>query len=471
MILRAIPVLALMAAAAARPAGADVSLHPLFSDGAVLQRGTDVPVWGTAADGEAVTVRIQGKTASANTAGGRWRVVLSDLRAGGPFELTVSGANTIRIRDVHVGEVWVCAGQSNMALPLAACEEPQAAIAASANPQLRFFNVPMTGAREPLDTVPGSWQECGPATVSAFSGVAYYFGRDLQKALGVPVGLIHASVGGTPAETWMSRKTLESGAPAPAPPAGEAADGPLPLDAPSAYYNGMIAPLMPFAIRGVVWYQGESNCVRAYEYRFVFEALIRNWREDWKRGDFPFLFVQLASWDPGPQCGTVVAELRDSQLAVARKVRNTAMAVITDAGDAQDIHPKKKEPVGARLALAARAVAYGERIVYSGPLYKSMTMEKNGIRLAFDPLGGGLVARGGALTGFTAAGPDGAFVPATAEIRGDGVVVTAPGLSNPVAVRYGWANFPDGNLFNQEGLPASPFRTDDFRLPTQPTGQ
>jgi sialate O-acetylesterase len=305
--------------------------------------------------------------------------------------------------------------------------------------------------------------------VPDFSAVAYFFGRDLQSKLGVPVGMIHTSYGGTPAEAWTSRAALEANADLKSllasPPAGTQA-----FQRPTGLYNAMIHPLIPYAIKGAIWYQGESNAGRAYQYKTLFPTMIRNWRQDWGQGDFPFLFVQLAPFhkkvsQPGD---SQWAELREAQRLTLKQVPATAMAVITDVGDEDDIHPQKKEPVGQRLALAALALAYGKDVEYSGPAYAGMEVRGHEIWLRFDHVDGGLVAMGDALEGFTIAGADQKFHPATAEIRGDKVVVSSPEVSQPVAVRYGWADYPVVNLANRAGLLASPFATDDFPWITAP---
>jgi sialate O-acetylesterase len=493
------------------PAFAAVKPHALFSDGMVLQQGMKVPVWGTADEGEKVTVRFQSQEVTATAKDGKWMVRLASLKVGGPFEMTISGQNTLHFKNVFVGEVWICSGQSNMEWPVHASADAEITIAGSWNPLLRLFTVPKTAAGLPRHTVRGTWQECGPQTVPGFSAVAYFFGRELQKTRQVPVGLIHTSWGGTPAEAWTSTAALEAepalrylgerqahalaGYPKavdryiadlnrykeavlkaaaekrelPAPPTALTAPGRNPWGA-STLYNGMIASLIPYAIRGAIWYQGESNAGRAYEYRRLLPAMITNWRKDWGQGDFPFLIVQLAPFmkiEAEPK-ESQWAELREAQLLTSLRVPNTALAVITDVGNETDIHPKKKEPVGARLALAARAVAYGEKTVYSGPIYREMKVDGEQTSLSFQHTGSGLVAKGGPLVGFTIAGPDHKFVNAQAEIRDGKVVVWSPSVQQPVAVRYGWANYPVVNLWNREGLPASPFRTDDFPLLTQP---
>jgi sialate O-acetylesterase len=457
-------------------AHADVKVPALFTDGMVLQQGSDCHVWGTAAPGEKVMIELEQEDvgqAALVTAGedGKWNTKFPKLKAGGPYKLTIKGKNEITIKDVYVGDVWICSGQSNMEWPLRADAKAKQAIEDSKNPNIRLFTVKKTATDKPATDVPqskpdtkpadvhGRWQECNPDTVPNFAAVAYYFGRDLQKARNVPIGLIHTSWGGTAAEEWTSQRVLD---------ANPDHKGKHPRQ--TKLYNGMIAPLMPFAIKGVIWYQGESNAGRAALYRELFPLMIKNWRDDWKQGEFPFLFVQLAPWQKivtEPQ-ESAWAELREAQLLTSLKVPNTAMAVITDVGDEKDIHPRQKEPVGARLALAARALAYKEKIEYSGPVYDSKEIDGNKIVLSFKHLGKGLEMKGEALQGFTIAGEDQKFYNAKAEIKGDKVVVWCDKVEKPIAVRYGWANCPVINLWNKDGLPASPFRTDDFPMVTAP---
>jgi sialate O-acetylesterase len=490
---------------------AAVKPHALISDGMVLQQGMRVPIWGSADTCEKVTVRFQDQEVSTTAQDGKWMVHLEELKAGGPYELTITGKNSVQLKNVLVGEVWVCSGQSNMEWPVRLSADAEKTIAESSNPMIHLFIVPKTPAASPLHHVQGTWQTCGPATVGNFSAVGYFFGRDVQKARNVPVGLIHTSWGGTPAEAWTSQAALEA---EPAlkylaeRQAKAVAEYPKTIDkhiadvtrykekvskaaaegqdlaappvlpphparnphGPSTLYNGMIASIIPYAIRGAIWYQGESNAGRAYEYRTLLPAMIKNWRTDWKQGDFPFLIVQLAPFmkidtEPGE---SQWAELREAQLLTTVAVPKTAQAVIIDVGEEKDIHPRRKEPVGARLALAARALAYGENIVYSGPVYHEMKVDGNKVVLSFKHTGGGLVAKGGPLTGFTIAGKDRKFVKAEAEIQDDKVAVWSPKVAEPAAVRYGWSNYPVINLWNKDGLPASPFRTDDFPGLTQP---
>jgi sialate O-acetylesterase len=485
------------------PARADVTPNGLIGDGMVLQQGVKAPLWGTADDCEEVTVAFEGQEVKTTAKDGKWRVDLDPLTPGGPHELTIAGKNTIHVKNVLVGEVWICSGQSNMEWPVVASADAQKHIADSTNPKIRLFVVPHTSTAEPQTKVKGQWKECGPQTVRNFSAVAYFFGRDLNKALDVPVGLIETNWGGTACEAWTSPEALEAvpelkdlperdykaaltgylgrldgyraqvvkardagKKPPPPPQPPQISNDPNAF--PSSLSNGMIAPLIPYAIKGAIWYQGETNAGRAYEYRTLFPTMIRDWRARWHEGDFPFLFVQLAPFFAGDSNGVVWAELREAQLLTSQKVPNTAEAVITDVGEERDIHPKQKEPVGGRLALAAEALAYGKKVEYSGPVYEDMKVEGNKAILSFTHVGGGLEVKGGPLQGFTIAGPDHKFVKAEAEVRDGKVEVWSKEVEKPTAVRYGWVNFPVVNLFNKEGLPATPFRTDDEPLTTKP---
>jgi sialate O-acetylesterase len=463
---------------------AEVRLPRLLSDHMLLQRDVPVRIWGQADPGEQVTVRFldQNVRTQADTLG-RWKVFLQPLRAGGPFTLIIEGTNIITIQDVLVGEVWVASGQSNMAFSMRMLQKAEEEIAAANYPQIRLFHVGALTSGYPLDNVKGAWSWCTPDSVRRYSAVAYFFARHLHQKLGVPVGVILSAWGATPAQAWTSgpamtadpellvyaadwaklmdlypeaqaryQQQLKQPGTKPAPPIG-----PDNQRAPSVLYNAMIAPLTPYAIRGAIWYQGESNAGRAYAYRRLFQTLIQDWRRAWGLGDFPFLFVQLASFKVGPNVEW--AELREAQ-AMALQLRNTGMAVTVDIGDPVDVHPKNKQDVGLRLGLAARAIAYGEKLVYSGPVFRQLTGEGLSLRVWFDHTGGGLRARDGDLKGFTIAGEDGKFVLAEARIEKNTVVVSNPEIKEPAAARYAWADVPDCNLFNAEGLPAVPFRTD-----------
>lgn len=527
-------------------ARADVKLPSLISDGMVLQQGMQCPVWGWADNGEKVTVSFRGQDVSTVAKDGKWMVRLPVMKAGGPWSMTIAGKNTIKLENVFVGEVWVCSGQSNMEFVLRSAANADQAIAESANPMIHLFTVPKLKASAPVNDVrqgdgkPVQWVECGPSTSPYFSAVGYFFGRYLQQALKVPVGLIHTSWGGSPAEVWMSNGAI-AGDPEYAGlmtgtlkslgyywqslaslsntiPQVKAEDAKKLADArqkaremvaaaqsksdaekaaaetaarnlvsntqransdrenprrpwiPSELYNGMVAPLIPYGIKGAIWYQGESNAGRAYQYRRLYADMIRNWRKDWGEGDFPFICVQLAPYMQirDTPVESAWAELREAQLISTQILPNAGMAVITDVGDATNIHPTKKEPVGERLALAARHIAYGENIVFSGPSYDGMRVRRSNVFVRFKNVGSGLVARDGELKGFAIAGADRKFYWANAKIQGSQIVVSSPSVPRPVAVRYGWADCPVVNLWNKEGLPASPFRTDNFPGVTQP---
>ncbi|NOX96582.1 MAG: sialate O-acetylesterase [Nitrospirae bacterium] len=658
-------------------ASADVRLPALFSDNMVLQRQKPVHVWGTADPGERITVNLLDRKATATADdNGRWETTLASFPAGGPYQLTVRGKNTISLNNVMVGDVWIASGQSNMHMNLKRSFNAEQEIASAKNTNIRLFTVPyLTSTKEEPDVV-GNWVVCSPQTVPDFSAAAYFFGRKLQEELKVPIGLIHASRGGTPAELWISREGLEAN---PAlkedvqkqvlskekykealgkyvlsitefmkktfpraevntlaagwqksefddstwpeiklPSTLEDSSAKLDIDGiiwfrktiylpdvnkrekpilslgmiddfdvtyvngklvgytgpetikpwkvkrnyiinpgilktgrnviavrltdlgqsggfvgqakdlrlvyrggkerkqlslagnwkyaievktivdtlkrprmlvnqknyrpPNILFNAMIHPLLPYPIRGVIWYQGESNTGRAYAYRTLFPALIRDWRARWGQGDFPFYFVQLANFfrhQPGkpipaeafptePQDSTW-AELREAQLITLLTVPKTGMAVTIDIGEANNIHPRNKQDVGKRLALIALAREYGKDIIYSGPIYASMKREGKEIRLTFKHLGSGLVTKDGEdLKGFAIAGKDCKFAWAKARIEGPSVVVWNDKVPDPIAVRYAWGNSPTCNLFNEEGLPASPFRTDDWQGKTQP---
>lgn len=630
-------------------AGAEMPfVHPLFSDHMVLQRGIENPVWGWTTPGAVVTVTLQGQTVTTTAAeDGKWVAKLPPLVTGGPWQMDIGGPQKVAIKDVLVGEVWICSGQSNMEWPVAASNESEKEIKAAAYPRLRLFTVPKRISGEPEKTVAAAWQNCTPETIGSFSAVGYYFGRELLKQLDVPVGLIHSSWGGTIAEAWVSADALQTmddfkgpvaaiqqqfaaardgvefeqqmakwwadndpgskegaawsavdvpaegwqnmalpahwenaGLPdfdgvvwfrkvveVPAELAGKAATlelgniddrddtwlngqrvggmevwnagrsyavaagalqagknviavrvldtgggggiyGPaeamqlvvpvqegvasevvIPLTGEWQYrvgvalgsmspvpqrpgsnpnqvtvlYNGMIAPLVPYGVRGAIWYQGESNAGRARQYRTLLPTLINDWRARFTAPDFAFHIVQLANFmevqNSPVQPGW--AELREAQALTAKNDPRVGLAVITDIGDAADIHPRNKQDVGKRLALQALAITYGRRdIVAAGPEFAEAKFEGGKAIVRFTSIGAGLKAKGGELKGFAIAGADKNFVWGKAEINGDTVIVSAPEVAEPVAVRYNWANNPIGNLFNAENLPAAPFRSD-----------
>jgi sialate O-acetylesterase len=480
----------------------------------VLQQGRQVAIWGTADPGEQVTVTLadQKQMATADSTG-PWKVRVGPFKAGGPIDLTVAGKNTVTFHNVMVGEVWVCSGQSNMEFALwnhgifGGAKNTEQEVAASNYPLLRLFLVKRAVAGKPQTDVQGHWVVSSPVTAGDFSAVGYFFGRDLHRALKVPVGMIASSWGGTEAEAWTNNEALSADPElkvvadswqqriADFPHALEQytqkldeweksaeqaeAEGKIALSLPdppkdprshpwrdSGLWNAMMAPLTPYAIAGAIWYQGESNAEFAYQYRKVFPTMIQQWRNSWGEGDFPFLFVQLANYVPAGQAPDQWAVLRESQdktLALPK----TGMAVAIDIGESYDIHPKNKQEVGRRLALAAEGIAYGRKIEYMGPSYKSLHAEEGNLRLRFTHVGGGLVAHGEQLTGFEVAGEDQQFYPAEAKIEGAEVVLSSAKVAKPVAARYAWANDPKCNLYNKAGLPAPPFRTDDWTVTTQ----
>ena len=626
----------------------NINLPILFSDNMVLQRDKNIPVWGTAEPGGNVFVEIAGQKKSTEVSeDGKWQINFPPMPAGGPYELTILGQDTIICKNVMVGEVWLCSGQSNMEMAVKSCNNYNEEVANADYPNIRLFQVKQTTSNQPLDTIIcDGWEECSPKTIPDFSSVAYFFGRKLFNELGITIGLIHSSWGGTPAEAWTSAEALKAmpdfrdevkiiesilpehkqsmedyeaevklrdekivtgdagfnnGQPIwnnpnldvqgwktmnlptkwenagypdldgkmwfrkeinlPASMTGTDlvlhlgpvndiditwfngikignssgasklreykipkslvktgknvivvnvhdignsggiwgnADqmfienrigvkilisgewlckigfdamvlGPKPNNPndpniPSVLFNSMIHPLVPYGIRGTIWYQGESNASRAYQYQTLFPNMIKDWRTQWNQDDFPFLFVQLANY---MQLQTESrddewAELREAQLKTL-SLPNTGMAVTIDIGDALDIHPKNKQEVGRRLALNALAKVYGKEIPYSGPIYQSMKIEENKIRLQFSNTDKGLKTNGSDKPiGFAIAGDDKKFVWAEAEIEDNEVVVWNSKIKNPVAVRYAWASNPVCNLFNKAGLPASPFRTDNW---------
>jgi sialate O-acetylesterase len=477
-------------------AHADVTLPSVLAEHMVVQRGLPVHVWGAAAPREGVSVTFRGETRSTSADDlGRWSLYLSPGEAGGPFQMTVKATNTISLNDVLVGDVWVASGQSNMEFPMKALTNADAEIAAAEYPKIRIFRVEHRPSDFPrFDVEAKTWVACNPESVTDSSAVAYYFARDIQRRMNIPIGLVQSFWGGTPAESWTSLRALSADASLmpvfaarsqvaekrkydllllqqeesdfqraveqaksdgkPAPSRSWHPD--FAAWAPAALYNGMIAPLTPFGIRGVIWYQGEANSgpERAPLYARLFQTLIHDWRSAWGEGDFPFLFVQIANWNTAPE--DLWPEVRDAQRH-ALELQNTGMAVTIDIGDPDDIHPKNKLDVGLRLALAARAITYGEKIEWSGPVFRQVTTEEHSLRVWFSHANG-LAAKGAALTGFEIAGIDGKYSPADAKIDGTSVIVSSAAVQTPVSVRYGWAANPNCNLFNKEGLPASPFK-------------
>ena len=460
-----------------------IILPEIFSDHMVLQQQTEAPIWGKATPNKDVKLTSSWDKQTYTTvsnADGDWTIKVKTPVAGGPYSISISDGKELVLKDILIGEVWICSGQSNMEMPFSSewggeVLNHENEIASANYPSIRLLHIQKTTATKPesdVKTVSNGWQVCSPATVPEFSSVGYFFGRELHAKLNIPIGLINTSWGGTIAEAWTSSESLEL-----MPDFRNALQAIKEQDANAAaprnrnnpnrttvLHNAMIHPLIPYAFQGAIWYQGESNADRAYQYRDLFPLMIHDWRTKWKR-DFPFYFVQLANYmkrETEPQ-ESRWAELREAQLQTLR-LKNTGMAVTIDIGDADDIHPKNKQDVGKRLAYIAEANIYRLPVAFSGPIYDGFTIEGNKIRIKFKYSESGLKTKDGkALTGFAIAGPDHQFLWATAVIEGNDVVVGSPDITFPVAVRYGWANNPDCNLYNGANLPASPFRTDDWR--------
>ncbi|HUA66806.1 MAG TPA: sialate O-acetylesterase [Alphaproteobacteria bacterium] len=505
--------LSLFAAIAfSRDARADIRLPRVFGSHMVLQRDKPIIIWGWANPGETVTVQLgqESRSAQAN-ARGEWKVSLPAMGAGGPFTLTVSGSSTVTFDDVMVGEVWLCSGQSNMEFGMGNVTNSAEEIAAADHPGIRLLLVQHSWLAQPTNDIDGTWKVCTPQSVTeggwnGFSAVAYFFGRELNQKLGVPIGLIESDWGGTRIESWtppegfamvpalkdeykrveagdphnpvhqrLLRQTLdqydqwlaaareamtaETAVPA-APKYPEELQGPQGLQEATALYNGMIHPLAPLAMRGAIWYQGEANEPEGMKYFERMKALIGGWRKVWDEGEFPFYFVQIAPYDYGDNPQNL-ARLWEAQTLAANKIPNAGMAVVNDVGNLKNIHPTNKQDVGHRLALLALARTYGQSgLVDSGPTLKSMKIEGNTIRIKFDYVGSGLASRDGQpLNDFEIIDANnGGFVKADAKIDGDSVVLSAPGVSNPVAMRFAWSGVDEPNLMNREGLPAGAFR-------------
>ncbi len=441
---------------------ADVTLPAIFGNGMVLQQKEEVTIWGWAKAMEEVKVSTswdgkETKVAASNQ--GAWSVKVNTPAAGGPYTLTIQGLNTIRLNDVLVGEVWLCSGQSNMEWSAAmGIDNGQEEVKKANHPNIRFFTVAHRTAETKQIDLQGSWEASTPETMIDFSAVAYFFGRELQENLNVPIGLINSSWGGTPAEVWMNPRVVEENKEF-AEAAGRIGEMPWAPREPGVTYNTMIAPLIPFRIAGVIWYQGETNTVMPENYEQLFPALIKNWRSEWQF-NFPFYYVQIAPHKYGREQEGVL--LRDAQRK-SLSTPNTGMVVLNDIGNIRDIHPRNKLVVGKRLAALALSQTYGkDGIAFSGPLFKEMKKEGNKLRLIFDYAEEGLVAREKEITQFEIAGEDRKFVRAKARIEGNTIVVQAKQVKAPVAVRSGWSNTSEPELFNKAGLPASSFRTDNW---------
>lgn len=504
-------------------ARADIRLPALFSDGLVFQQGKPLSVWGWAAPDEDVSVQFAGQTRAARAdLDGKWRVILDPMPANAtPQEMKVTGKNSLTLKNLLIGEVWICSGQSNMQWTVSQAANPQQEIEAANFTQIRMFNVERATAMSPADDVKGSWKEANPGNVGQFSAVGYFFGRHLHQVLKVPVGLINTSWGGTRVEAWTSRESLEErpcaaqmlsdwdgirqswdaaaenskyevakaewqaqvqkikkdNASLPADKQVQPPPAPRPPDDPSktphhpaVLFNAMVAPLIPYSIQGAVWYQGESNQKRAFQYQELLPNMINDWRTRWN-SEFSFYIVQLAAFGNNlpvtklPGLPDTWAELQEAQYLTSITLPRCGLVVTNDIGEEKDIHPKNKQEVGRRLALWALAHDYGRtNTVFSGPMLGNAVVEGGRVRIQFDHVGGGLKTRdGGELKHFQIAGQDQKWAWAEAKIEGSEIVVSSSAVPSPVGVRYAWAAWPEGaNLINAEGLPASCFRTDEF---------
>ncbi|MBT6156665.1 MAG: 9-O-acetylesterase [Planctomycetaceae bacterium] len=448
---------------------ADVKLPVVFGDNMVLQRNEAVPVWGWDDAGAEVTVTLgKSKVSAKADKTGKWMVKLPAMKAGGPHKMTVAGSSTVNVKNILFGEVWLCSGQSNMEWRVRQSTNAKEEIAAAKHPNIRHIKIPHRPSdKEETDVPSDGWQVCSPQTVGEFTGVGYFFGRHLQQELDVPIGLIGSNWGGTRIEPWTPPEGFKQ-----VPALKEIADnlddfptknakGVINHQSSLALYNGMISPLVPYAIRGAIWYQGESNRKDGLLYEQKMLALIKGWRTIWNKPELPFYFVQIAPYQYGNDAPGELPVLWEAQTNVL-SLPHTGMAVVTDVGNLKNIHPANKQDAGKRLALWALAKDYGQKeLVYSGPLYKGMKTEGKKIRVYFDHVGSGLAARDGkALDSFTIAGQDGKFFEATATIDENTIVVSSPDVSEPKAVRFGWHKLANPNLMNKNGLPASPFRSD-----------
>lgn len=471
---------ALFAGLFSGPLRAEVHLPAIFSDHMVLQRGEPVAVWGWADPEEEVVVSVGVEDSKKTVADedGKWIVMLEPMPAGGPMKMVVEGENRLEIGHVQIGEVWLCSGQSNMAWTVGRSQHAREEIAQSENPRLVMFTVGRQTATEPAEDVEGRWQPASPETVGGFSATAYFFGRKLQQELGVPIGLLHSSWGGTAVEAWTDRTRQESKKFAPIHEPWQDADGNPKMaknqNRPGNLYDGMIAPLVPYGIRGAIWYQGERNSYDAKSrlYGMQLKTMIRNWREAFAQGDFPFGIVQLPEFmepqtAPSETTGWVVIREEMARVADDPELATVGLAVTLGGGEAGDIHPKNKQLVGRRLARWALTEVYGKDMLAGGPVLEAQEMQDGKIVLTFDRVGEGLESLDGeALEGFAIAGEDRIFHPAEAEMVGpDRVALSSPQVEKPVAVRYAWAPNPTWSLINSEKLPARPFRTDDWDEP------
>lgn len=484
---------------------AQVKLPALVSDNMVLQQNTKVNLWGWASPNEKINIQLGWSNLPVNVtadAEGNWKTTVETPKGGETaYDIIIEASNKITLKNILIGEVWLCSGQSNMFFPVGREEGTwktgvknyEEEVKNAVFPNIRLFTVALNASAKPLEDVTGSWKICSPESIKTFSAVAYFFGRDLYQKLNVPIGLLSTSWGGTKAEAWTAQNVLEEdvaflpilqedaknekvyqekleayylaltneriASAANAPKSQLKKPKKEPNKTSYVLYNAMLHPLVNYTIKGAIWYQGESNSGKAYLYRSLFPTMVKSWRKEWKQGEFPFYYVQIT-----PHKGQN-AEIREAQLMSLKTIPNSGMVVTTDVGDAQNIHPIDKQAVGYRLALIARAKTYGEnKLVYSGPIFNHMKIKKQKAQLFFDYADSGLKKTGDTLKEFEIAGNDQVFYPAEAKIEGKTIIVTSPKVKEPAAVRFAWKAVPEPNLFNNENLPASPFRTDEWVL-------
>lgn len=482
---------------------AQVKLPALVSDNMVLQQNAKVNLWGWASPDEKINIQLGWQNTPIEivaNSDGNWKVVVDTPQGSEKaYTIQIEGTNKIVLNNILIGEVWICSGQSNMFFPVGKEEGTwktgvknyEQEVVNANYPTIRVFTVLTNASPKPLDDVTGSWAACSPNTIKTFSAVAYFFGRDLYQNLKIPIGLISSSWGGTKAEAWTSQTVLEGNTDFLPILEEDAKNEKLYQEKLETYYlnlknerlannndlsktelkkpkkeanktsyvlyNAMLHPLINYTMKGVIWYQGESNSGKAKLYQTLFPAMVENWRNNWNQGDFPFYYVQIA-----PHKGQT-PEIREAQLLSLKKITNSGMVVTTDVGDANNIHPIDKQTVGHRLALIAMAKTYNEKkLVYSGPIYNHMKIIKGRVQLFFDYTESEFKKTGETLKEFEIAGEDKIFYPADAKIEGKTVVVSSEKVKNPIAVRFAWKPIPEPNLFNTENLPASPFRTDDW---------
>lgn len=449
------------------PLEAAIKLPAIFGDHMVLQQQTEAAIWGEASPGKTVKVETSWDKASYTTKAdmdGNWKLKVKTPKAGGPYNISLSDGQTLKLNDVLIGEVWICSGQSNMQMPMRGYyNQPiygaNEAVAVSKNQNIRLFTVERQKTVKPQNNFKGDWKTCVPENVVDFSATAYFFGRMIQQALDVPVGLICSSWGGTRIEAWISESGYKNFDWVELPDKNQ--EGEVSQNTPTVLFNGMVQPMVGYAFRGALWYQGESNRNQPDEYEKLMPGLIQNWRDAWGIGDFPFYYAQIAPFGYGN--GLNSAFIREAQLKASTAIPNAGMACLMDAGEENNIHPANKEAAGERLAFWALTKTYGQKgIEYSGPVLKEMTVEGNLVKLTFDHANNGLTTYGQELKNFTIAGENQRFFPAQAFITRQGITVSSGRVPNPVAVRYAFEDFVVGELYNTEGLPASSFRTDDW---------